>query len=73
MSTIPPYHTYTIRVLEDAAIYNYGGEYDLKACLEDMATKKRADPHCFDDEKEYLRFLRRYGVYATAIHYAEDR
>ena len=69
---IPPYHTYTIRVLEDAGIYNYGGEYDLKACLEDMATKRRADPHCFDDQSEYLRFLRRYGVYATGIRYEQN-
>ena len=68
---IPPYHTYTIRILEDGIIYNYGGEYDLKACLEDMMTKKRADPHCFDDEAERLRFQRRYGVYATAIRYEE--
>ena len=68
---IPPYHTYVIEVLEDSAIYNYGGEYDLKACLEDMETRRRADPHCFDNPAEYLRFLRRYGVYATALRYGE--
>ena len=66
---IPPYHTYTIRILEDAAIYNYGGEYDLKAYLEDRDTKLRADAHCFDDPAADLSFKRRYGVYATSISY----
>ena len=60
------------RVLEDSAIYNYGGEYDLKACLEDMATKLRADPSVFDREEDRLRFLRRYGVYATSICYEKE-
>ncbi len=66
---IPPYHTYTIRVLEDSAIYNYGGEYDLKACLEDMKVRLRADPHAFDDDAERLKFQRHYGVYATSLTY----
>ena len=66
---IPPYHTYTIRVLEDAAVYNYGGEHDLKACLEDLASVKRDAPGTIAKKEDYLAFLRRYGVYATGISY----
>lgn len=69
---IPPYHTYTIKILEDTAIYNYGGEADLKAYLEDSATKLRADAHCFDNEEDKLKFQRRYGVYATSISYSKE-
>lgn len=66
---IPPYHTYTIRVLEDAAVYDYGGEFNLKACLEDMQTKLQAEPQALDDEEARLKFLRKYGVYATSVSY----
>ena len=69
---IPPYHTFTIRILEDTAIYNYGGEYDLKACLEDMQSKLRADAHAFDNEEDRLKFQRRYGVYATSVTYEKE-
>lgn len=69
---IPPYHTYTIRVLEDAALYNYGGEYNLEACLEDLASMKQSTPELFDDPASYLAFLRKYGVYATDMTYEKQ-
>ena len=52
-------------MLEDAALYNYGGEYDLKACLEDLASVKRDAPERIAAKEDYLAFLRQYGVYAT--------
>lgn len=66
---IPPYHTYEIEILEDAAIYNYGGEYNLQACLEDLETVKKNNPEAFSDKEQYLNFLRKYDVYATDISY----
>lgn len=69
---IPPYHTYTIRVLEDAALYNYGGEYNLEACLEDLASMKQSTPELFNDPASYLAFLRKYGVYATDMTYEKQ-
>lgn len=66
---IPPYHTYEIEILEDAAIYNYGGEYNLQACLEDLETAKKNNPEAFSDKEQYLNFLRKYDVYATDISY----
>lgn len=68
---IPPYHTYTIRALEDSAIYNYGGEYDLKAYLEDKETKRKADPNAFASQEDALKFRRRYGVYVTSARVEE--
>lgn len=69
---IPPYHTYTIRILEDAAIYNYGGEYNLQACLEDLASVKKNTPELIASKEQYLEFLRKYDVYATDISYTPD-
>lgn len=69
---IPPYHTYSIRVLEDSAIYNYGGEYDLKAYFEDRETKRLAEPEFFDQEENALSFMRRYGVYVTSVAYNKE-
>lgn len=66
---IPPYHTYTIRVLEDTALYNYGGEHDLQACLEDLESVKRDAPERIAKPEDYLAFLRQYGVYATRLTY----
>lgn len=66
---IPPYHTYTIRVLEDTALYNYGGEHDLQACLEDLESVKRDAPERIAKPEDYLAFVRQYGVYATRLTY----
>lgn len=66
---IPPYHTYTIKVLEDTALYNYGGEYDLQACLADLESVKRDAPERIATKEGYLAFLREYGVYATDMTY----
>ncbi|MCC8100984.1 MAG: hypothetical protein LIP11_01550 [Clostridiales bacterium] len=69
---IPPYHTYSIRVLEDTAMYNYGGEYDLAACLEDLQAVKKENPETISSEADYLAFFRKYGVYATHLEYKKD-
>lgn len=69
---IPPYHTYTIKVLEDGDMYNYGGRHDLMACLEDLASVKKNDPERIATKESYLAFLRKYGVYATDIDYTSD-
>ena len=69
---IPPYHTYTVKVLEDTALYNYGGEYNLMACLEDLASVKKHAPERIASQEEYLDFLRQHGVYATHVEYHPD-
>lgn len=66
---IPPYHTYSIKVLEDTAMYNYGGEYNLMACLEDLEAVKKNEPERIANHEDYLAFLRQHGVYATNIEY----
>jgi len=37
---IPPCHIYYFRVLEDTALYNYGGAHNLMAMLEDLRAVK---------------------------------
>lgn len=69
---IPPYHIYSIRILEDAALYNYGGAHDLMAMLEDLRAVKQNDPQRIEKPEDYLRFLRKYGVYATDIKYQPE-
>ncbi len=64
---IPPYHTYTVEVLEDTALYNYGGYHDLQACLEDLRAVKENDPAQVENKEDLLRFLRKYQVYATDL------
>lgn len=66
---IPPYHTYSIKILEDTAIYNYGGEYDLQCCLEDLASVKTKSPERIATKEDMLKFLRKYGVYITNMKY----
>lgn len=66
---IPPYHTYAIKVLEDTAMYNYGGEYDLQNCLEDLASVMKNEPERLQAPQARLAFLRQYGVYATSLEY----
>ncbi|MDD3410063.1 MAG: cupin domain-containing protein [Eubacteriales bacterium] len=66
---IPPYHTYTIKVLEDGDLYNYGGEYDLQACLADLESVKQSEPERVATKEGLLAFLRYYGVYATSLTY----
>ncbi len=68
---IPPYHTYTIEVLEDAVVYNYGGAYHLERCLEDLESIKAYTPEKIDTEEKYLKWLRQYKVYATNIEFKE--
>ena len=69
---IPPYHIYSIKVLEDTALYNYGGAHDLMACLEDLASVQKNHPEQLGDKEAYHSFLRRYGVYATNLEYKQD-
>ncbi len=69
---IPPYHCYTIRVLEDTALYNYGGEYDLQCCLEDLESVRKNDPQRIATEESMLTFLRQYGVYVTNVEYKPE-
>ena len=64
---IPPYHTYTVEVLEDTALYDYGGQHDLQACLEDLRAVKESDPAQVETKEGLLAFLRKYKVYATAV------
>lgn len=66
---IPPYHTYTIEILEDTSIYNYGGEYSLQECLEDLASVKKNHPETVETKEDLLHFLRKYNVYATKMTY----
>ena len=66
---IPPYHTYSLRALEDTSLYNYGGQHDLMALLEDLRSVKEHDPKRIEKREDYLKFLRKYGVYATSIEY----
>lgn len=66
---VPPYHTYTIKVLEDAEVYNYGGEHYLQNCLEDLSSVKANDPERIATKEGMLKFLRKYGVYATNLEY----
>lgn len=66
---IPPYHTYSIKVLEDTALYNYGGAHDLQCCLEDLESVKKNAPETVADKESLLKFLRKYGVYATNTEY----
>ena len=56
-------------MLEDTALYNYGGEHDLQACLEDLESVKRDAPERIAKPEDYLAFLRQYGVYATRLTY----
>ena len=69
---IPPYHTYSIKVLEDTAMYNYGGEYDLQNCLEDLTSVMKSEPERRQDPRAKLAFLRQYGVYATKLEYQPE-
>ena len=69
---IPPYHTYTLEFLEDTALYNYGGQHYLMNCLEDLKSVETYDPERIADPEDRLRFLRKYGVYATSIEYTEE-
>lgn len=69
---IPPYHTYTIKVLEDAEVYNYGGDHYLQNCIEDLASVKANDPERIADEAGMLKFLRSYGVYCTKMEYKPE-
>ena len=69
---IPPYHIYSIKILEDTALYNYGGEHDLMALLEDLRSVGKNAPERLNTPEKYRQFLRRYGVYATNLTYNKD-
>lgn len=64
---IPPYHTYDIRVLENAVVYDYGGETDLMALLEDLKSVHTYAPERIAEKVEFERFLRKYSCYATKL------
>lgn len=66
---IPPYHTYTIKVLEDSEVYNYGGDHYLQNCLEDLASVEANEPERIANEADRLKFLRSFGVYCTKMEY----
>ncbi|MBQ1908126.1 MAG: cupin domain-containing protein [Firmicutes bacterium] len=64
---IPPCTTYSIMVLEDTALYDYGGAADLQACLEDLRRIRLDQPELFENDDEFRAFLRRFKVYCTAL------
>lgn len=69
---IPPYHTYTVRVLEDTELYDYGGDHFLQNCLEDLASVRANAPERVADEASLLKFLRSYSVYCTKLEYQPE-
>lgn len=46
---IPPFHKHTIEVLEDTSLFDYGGEMDLMALLEDLESVKKYKPEILED------------------------
>ncbi len=46
---IPPFHKHTIEVLEDTSLFDYGGEINLMALLEDLESVKKYKPEILED------------------------
>lgn len=67
---IPPFRKHSFEVLEDATLFDYGGETDLMALLEDYKSVMTNDPARLNDPTAHTAFLRKYGCFATGIEYS---
>ena len=64
---IPPSHKHTIEVSEDTSLFDYGGEMDLMALLEDLESVKKYKPEILDDPIQKTKFLYKYSCYITNV------
>ncbi len=62
---IPPYHVHTMEVLENAELFDYGGETRLLELLEDHASIMKNQPEKLKDQEAMTRFLHKYRCYVT--------
>lgn len=65
---IPPYHRHKIRVLEDSEIFDYGGEMNLMALLEDYRSLEKYQPEKLKDPEFMTAFQRKYECYVTKFY-----
>ena len=69
---IPPCTTYSIRVLEDSSVYDYGGAAHLQACLEDLRRIKLDQPEVLEKDPSFQAFLRKFKVYCTGLSFEKQ-
>lgn len=62
---IPPFHKHSWKVLEDTELFDYGGEMDLMALMEDYDSIKKYKPEKLKDKEFMTSFLRKYSCYVT--------
>ena len=65
---IPPFHRHSIKVLEDSEVFDYGGEADLMALLEDYESIRKYQPEKTEDETFMRAFLRKYKCFVTKFY-----
>nr|WP_289767751.1 cupin domain-containing protein [uncultured Acetatifactor sp.] len=62
---IPNFHPHTIRALEDTKLYDYGGETDLMAMMEDLDSLKKHHPEKLREEAFMTAFRHKYKCFVT--------
>ena len=65
---IPPYHTQELEVLEDAQMFDYGGETYTLELLEDYKSLQTHQPEKLKDPDFFEAFLHKYRCYVTGCY-----
>ncbi|MGC2872304.1 cupin domain-containing protein [Ihubacter sp. rT4E-8] len=65
---IPPYHTHELEVLEDARVFDYGGETCTLELLEDYKSFQTHQPEKLKDPDFFEGFLHKYRCYVTGCY-----
>lgn len=64
---IPPYHTHSIEVLEDGALYDCGCPVNLLALLEDYTAFMAREPARLEEKQALRDFLFQYNCHVTSF------
>lgn len=65
---IPPYHAHTMEVMEDAEVYDCGGETFLMDLLEDYRVIKATQPEKLNCQEFKDKLFHKFNCYVTGVY-----